>query len=330
MKIKKSIYLILVIFLISFIYIRTVKSDVYYGTFNHATLLESNGLIRKWEVNNYTLIYDDDESFWSLSNYGSGSFNWSSIEETIVKTNGYSSLKIFKEAGSKAGFVLDHNYDTAEDFSDTNYFSVDVYGNNSGNVIFVRLASTPTFTSYYTYQIVDNFTGWNRILIHHDNFTISNSPSWNNIYVIRLFDINNLDKLYYLDFFVRMNDLDLNTYYEIWDGSTLKYQSTIEPDINDFILSQIDESNYNGLYLLQITTIALSIVFWLPFDVRPAVKILSGLLSIMGWFIAALLTVIAFTDGWMWAMFYGAVGVVSMLLLVNVLLDNWNKAGRRI
>lgn len=86
---------------------------------------------------------------------------------------------------------------------------------------------------------------------------------------------------------------------------------------------------FSGLDLLTITTILFSVVFWLPLELRPVAKVSSGILSIMGWFIVALLTVINFETGWMWAMFYVAIGVISMILLISILLDAWGRAGRR-
>jgi hypothetical protein len=131
-----------------------------------------------------TVLYDDDESYWSLHNAGSGSYEMALSEETTEKAKGTSSLQIDVGAGSYEYGGWSHTYAPDADWSDKDFICFYFYGANSGDTFRVYIVA-PDWSNYMQYDFVDNFSGWKRLVIPFNNFTEAGSP-----------DLSTVDQIY--------------------------------------------------------------------------------------------------------------------------------------
>jgi hypothetical protein len=136
-----------------------------------------------------TVIYEDDETFWSnVSN------TTLSEELTIVKT-GTSSLKCVVSGGA-GHFQHDYGAGDLQDFSGKDYFGFWWYGANTSDSWTFRLKEDSGDNFYFV--ITDNWAGWKWISINRDDFTDSGTPDWS---IIRRISFESLDDgtTFYLD-----------------------------------------------------------------------------------------------------------------------------------
>ena len=112
-----------------------------------------------------TVIYDDDETFWSAYQAGSGSYAITLAEETTEVQKGTSSLKMTVGAGSYADVGCEHEYTTLQDWSDKEFICLYLYGNNTGLTINIDIIDGTADADWGSWQITDNFTGWKRFVL---------------------------------------------------------------------------------------------------------------------------------------------------------------------
>lgn len=110
-----------------------------------------------------TVIYDDDESFWSKYTTGTGSYDITLSEETTEKQKGTSSLKMVVGSGSASGVGIQKTYGSGQDWSAKEFLCLIFYGANSGETW--RFIIRSTVGNYNEYRITDNFTGWKRFVL---------------------------------------------------------------------------------------------------------------------------------------------------------------------
>lgn len=214
----------------------------YYGDYNHAQLIESNGLVRKWMVYNQTIIFDDD--------IGSYTFNAISIlGHGLNTTTYYSGLKSYYVITSTApAFEIFLN--GARDLSAYSTFFFAFKGEDSETTF--NIAVQTNSTSFYKYSFTDNSSTWRYIEIPYSNFGLEFTPTWSNI--------NNIWMFYNLSDNVKYNfdyiGVRTSNYYEIWNGSEKVYGGDVNPDISDFITTTETpievETNYTWIILLTI------------------------------------------------------------------------------
>ncbi len=84
-----------------------------------------------------------------------------------------------------------------------------------------------------------------------------------------------------------------------------------------------------GIDLLQLTTIAFTILFWLPFRFGSVERMTIGMVSTVGWFATMALTMLEYELGWTWSAFYAMLGVITGLSTIWMMLKAWMRAGRR-
>lgn len=115
------------------------------------------------------VVYDDDESFWTVYSSGSGSIDIaSSGENTTLQTSGSSCMQFEVSSGTKNNVEFYHLYGSAQDWSNYNYLTVDFYGNNTGAYFYVALL-TPDWSNYQFWKILDGYEGWGSHRLFFDN-----------------------------------------------------------------------------------------------------------------------------------------------------------------
>ena len=226
---KYGVYLLVIICMLS-VSLSLINASSpfrqYYGNFVNSELIDEIGLTRKWKVSNCTVIYDDVPNFFLA------------LDDTTIAREYYyvlsgnesTEFKYGPNSNSGHGGIL-HTYNIPQNF--LGYIELNVLGNCT-----LQYMEINDVDSIAGYAIVDDISGiWNKNI-----FTMS-TPTYGSV---TLTDVRKIliftggptrtGEGSYIDF-IRVNHInnDMNDYYEIWDGSTLKYQGLIDPDINDFI-----------------------------------------------------------------------------------------------
>jgi len=116
------------------------------------------------EEHSPNVLYDDDETFWTTVNAGSGSVQASLAEETATVKKGTSSLKVSAVSGTYAHIGCMHDFGANQDWSGYDFICLYIYGNNTGITIQVVL-TTPDNSNYAYWSITDNWTGWKRLVL---------------------------------------------------------------------------------------------------------------------------------------------------------------------
>jgi len=126
-------------------------------------------------------IYDDDEGFWgSVTGGGAGSLGPPILSEELTEIKkGISSLKVEATSGTKEFSVVSHGYTTPQDFSGYDFICVYVYGINNGGKIRVALKDTANVWRYW--DLIDNWTGWQRVVLPLRNPTAGADNDLSNI-----------------------------------------------------------------------------------------------------------------------------------------------------
>lgn len=163
----------------------TTSSDNLHGNFSESNWTINTGtkifafefyLDNDQEEESASVIYDDDETFWT----GTGDATVS--EELTIKTKGTSSLKIVTTGAGTAR----HNYGAGQDWSASEFICWYWYGSNSGDSFTIHLYA-PTAGNRFEYTFTDNFIGWKRFVKAKAHFSSVGSPSWADVALI---DVN--------------------------------------------------------------------------------------------------------------------------------------------
>ncbi|MFQ5799769.1 MAG: hypothetical protein ACE5H0_13900, partial [Bacteroidota bacterium] len=189
-----------------------------------------------------TVIYDDDESFWSPSQVGTGSLAAPTLsEETgIVAKNG-SSLKLTAGgAGTRQWVGCKHEYATYPDWSGFNFVGIHVYGVNDSATL--RLKIKLAGQNYNCDFATDNFTGWKFFVVPFKDFS-GTDKDWSRVQSIRV--LRDTDATWYIDYMV----VGVKRYFWGAKWCTL----TNDPDAKVGIYSlkaQLDVGVLNNFYRL--------------------------------------------------------------------------------
>jgi len=133
-----------------------------------------------------TVIYDDDETFWSPHKGGTGGYDISISEELTEIKKGASSLRIDIGTGTYAHLGVYHDYTPVEDWSGQEFLCFYLYGVNSGLTIWVQIL-TPDIGNSARFNLVDNFTGWKRFVLPLKNpDAISGTYDLSNVNILRI------------------------------------------------------------------------------------------------------------------------------------------------
>jgi hypothetical protein len=133
-------------------------------------------------------IYDDNERFWTVLNEGKGSFKAVISEDFSEKIEGTSSLKIEILQGDYEVVGVTHYYSTHQDWSNSKFLGLYIYGTNSNETINIMVYSGDEWNDYKGFTIKDNFIGWKRFLMSWDNPSIQGGIfNLSDIRVIRIF-----------------------------------------------------------------------------------------------------------------------------------------------
>jgi len=169
-----------------YLYFTTIFNPLNRGAFNWSH--DKNAHKISWEFyldndleeTNPIVIYDDDETFWSIYRIGSGSYDVQISEETSNVCKGSSSLKMNIVSGSYGWVGVQHIWTTGQNWSDKDFICLWIYGANSGSILSILLYGG----GYAEYQLTDNWTGWRRLVIPLRKFSNIQNINLSNITAI--------------------------------------------------------------------------------------------------------------------------------------------------
>jgi hypothetical protein len=110
------------------------------------------------EVSPIVIADDDQASFWSVYQGGTGTSGLTISNESTIKTDGTNSLKMVAAAGSYLLLGINHTYETPQNWSTKSRNRLKFYGANTGYTFRLKMGNDAS--NYYYWDIVDNFTGW--------------------------------------------------------------------------------------------------------------------------------------------------------------------------
>jgi hypothetical protein len=117
------------------------------------------------EEHSPNVLYDDDETFWTITGSGSGTISVSGGEETSIVKKGTSSLKVQAvSGGTYANILIYHQWVPYRDWSSYDFLCLYIYGQNTGRTIGIYLL-TPGWADYGGWFVTDNWSGWKRIIL---------------------------------------------------------------------------------------------------------------------------------------------------------------------
>lgn len=123
------------------------------------------------------IIDDSQSAFWVANEWGSGSCAVPTLsDETTIKVKGADSLKMVCNAGASQYWRIMHTYGSYQNWTGYDFLVFYLYGSNTGFSFYVRI-TTGNETPYYTIQLVENWSGWKRIIIPFAAMTQVNSPN---------------------------------------------------------------------------------------------------------------------------------------------------------
>lgn len=157
-----------------------------------------------WEEAAPTKIADDEQSsFWTAGTWGSGSIRMPILsDDSDIRIKGSNSLKIVVYNSTNSGYkywYIAHHYEVPLDLSGKEFICLYWYGSNTGKKMGVYLRS-PDDANFFRRDFLDNFNGWNRLVLPLITFSKVNDAKWNYITDIRIvcFD-ENVSGTWYLD-----------------------------------------------------------------------------------------------------------------------------------
>lgn len=158
-----------------------------YSRFMLKPVLSTPGVIYVFEYTSatlrgyYPISVDGQEKskFWKVVKIGTGSIDATISDDSNERICDDSSLLINVTQGSYARFNLFHDFPIHQDWSSYDFISLYWYGNSSN--IRVNLVAAVTQTDLFVTQIIDNFTGWSRLVLPLDTFQKAGEADWSNI-----------------------------------------------------------------------------------------------------------------------------------------------------
>jgi len=105
-------------------------------------------------------IYEDDETFWSVYESGSGSYGITLSEELTEKASGTSSLKCVVAAGSFADVGFEHDYGADQDWSTYDRIRYYIYGLFDFSSHYIRIIDS--LGNWREWDGFDAYSGWIR------------------------------------------------------------------------------------------------------------------------------------------------------------------------
>ncbi len=131
---------------------------------------------------NPTVIYEDDETFWSATGSGTGSLQATISEELTEKNSGSSSSKVtISTGGSSTNVGINHTYGGAQDWSNKSRLGFQFKGANDGKTL--RVYVNCFDSTWGIYELTDNQSSWRTIWIPFTSITSATPPVWNNVRV---------------------------------------------------------------------------------------------------------------------------------------------------
>ncbi len=159
------------------------------------------------EETNPTVLYDDDETFWSANCWGSGTKAWTVLEDTSNKIKGTSCVGMLEGAGGNNAARLYHAWGSNQDWSAYDFLCLYVFGVNSGHTMALELEA-PDGANRIRPTWIDNWSGWKRLVLPLRYPWPSNIGS-PNLAQIRYMDLVDLT-VYFFDAAVRFDRLVLD------------------------------------------------------------------------------------------------------------------------
>ena len=120
-----------------------------------------------FEEVNPLVFYEDDEGIWSAYQTGSGSYGITLSEETTIVKKGTSSLKAVVGAGSYENVGYFYNFGSQQDWTGKEFACFWFYGSNSSETVRFRVEDWDD--DYVYWDVVDNWSGWKRLVFPFDN-----------------------------------------------------------------------------------------------------------------------------------------------------------------
>ena len=122
------------------------------------------------EVNPNVITDDGQKSFWTKTGVsGGGSVGSPALSnDSKTKAKGKDSLKIEIPSGSGSAPWFGHSYEEPQNWSGNEVISFYWHGANTGKAGYITLMG-PTSGDYNRYAIVDDFSGWKRLVIPLNN-----------------------------------------------------------------------------------------------------------------------------------------------------------------
>jgi len=112
---------------------------------------------------NATVLYDEEESFWSAFQSGSGSQGVTLSRETTEVIKGSSSQKVEIGPGSYADLGVCHQYTLQQNWSSYDFLCLWVYGVNSGETLYVSIKDADG--DFIGWTMTENWNGWKRLVL---------------------------------------------------------------------------------------------------------------------------------------------------------------------
>ena len=142
------------------------------------------------EEENFTKITDDNQTtFWTtVGGIGTGTVSAPTInDDTSTKKKGNDSLKMIVGEGSYNDWYFQHNYKTAQDWSNKEFMCLYWYGSNSHQTIAIELRTERGWADSYEYTFVDDWNGWRRLVIPFNKFKATyGEPSWSTVKTVQI------------------------------------------------------------------------------------------------------------------------------------------------
>ena len=121
-----------------------------------------------------TVLADDTGSAYWLSVNG-----FTTSDDSTTKMIGTDSFSFVSDGVTSSPYIR-HVYGSNQNWSTYDILSFWLYGANTGKTMTLAF-NTVDWTNYYSYQITDNFTGWQIFHILLGNMTANGSPTWTTV-----------------------------------------------------------------------------------------------------------------------------------------------------
>jgi hypothetical protein len=126
------------------------------------------------------VLFDDEtvrEQFLKVDTSGTGNLSLSLSDSTEIKKIGNISLKVTTGPGDYNYIAFRHIWNTPISFGQAKYLAFYIFGYDTGRKFNITFRSV-TPDDYFSYEITDNFEGWNYLVIPLEYFTAGGSPAW--------------------------------------------------------------------------------------------------------------------------------------------------------